>query len=252
MADEIISTENQSEKPAVIVGAVGGLRPKDFEQMWRIARVMSASGMMPKGCERPEQVFVAIEMGLEVGLSPMQAVQNIAVINGRPSIWGDAAWALVISHPECEDTHEEFITDDKGAVTSVICTIKRRGRQPVVRSFSREDARSAGLLSKPGPWKEYTSRMIQMRARSWAMRDAFADALRGLGTVEEVSDIVEAEHVEVVRDLTVSDLKARLAAVTKPDVVEQEGMDSDEAEDSLFDDKMDPDQAEETLFEKGA
>jgi hypothetical protein len=66
--------------------------------------------------------------------------------------------------------------------------VKRRDRSPVVRTFSEADAKKAGLWGKAGPWQQYPSRMLQMRARSWALRDAFPDALRGLGIREEVAD----------------------------------------------------------------
>jgi hypothetical protein len=36
--------------------------------------------------------------------------------------------------------------------------------------------------------------MLQMRARAWAIRDAFPDALRGIGVAEEVRDIPQREE----------------------------------------------------------
>jgi hypothetical protein len=120
----------------------------------------------------------------------MQSIQNIAVINGRPSVWGDALLALCQSHPAFEDIQE---TDDGDTAT---CVIKRRGRSPVSRSFSMDDAKRAGLLGKQGPWSSYPARMRQMRARGFALRDAFADALRGLSSGEEQEDILRAEVVQ--------------------------------------------------------
>ena len=89
-----MSEENSKTLAVIEMGAGGALMPRNFEGLYRMSQIMSASGMMPKGMERIEAVFVAIQMGLEVGLSPMQAVQNIASINGRPSIWGDAMLGL--------------------------------------------------------------------------------------------------------------------------------------------------------------
>jgi hypothetical protein len=66
--------------------------------------------------------------------------------------------------------------------------IKRRDRSAVVRTFSEADAKKAGLWGKSGPWAQYPARMLQMRARGWALRDAFPDALKGLGIREEVQD----------------------------------------------------------------
>ena len=48
--------------------------------------------------------------------------------------------------------------------------------------------KKAGLWGKAGPWSQYPKRMLQMRARSFALRDKFADALSGLLMAEEVQD----------------------------------------------------------------
>jgi len=129
-----------------------------------------------------EDIMIAVQHGLEVGLSPMSALQNIAVVNGKPCIYGDAALALCCSHPAFLDIEE---TVEGNTAT---CIVKRRDRSPVVRKFSEADAKKAGLWGKQGPWSSYPARMLQMRARSWALRDAFPDALKGLGVAEEVRD----------------------------------------------------------------
>jgi len=165
------------------------LAPANFEEAKSIAILISESGMVPKDYEgRGDAVLVAIQMGQEVGLQPMQALQNIAVINGRPSIWGDAALAIVMKHPHFIDIIEDFSEDGDMAR----CTIKRKGRSDVVRTFSKLDADKAGLWSRkaPSPWATYPARMLQMRARGFAIRDSFPDAMKGLSVAEESQDIV--------------------------------------------------------------
>ena len=61
----------------------------------------------------------------------------------------------------------------------------------MVKTFSYEDAKRAGLWGKQGPWTQYPQRMAQMRARSWAVRDAFPDLLRGISVYEEQQDCIE-------------------------------------------------------------
>jgi len=151
-----------------------------------------ASGLAPKGLENPEAVAVAITMGLEVGLSPMAAVQNIAVINGRPAVWGDAALGLVLASGLLAEFAETPIEDGQGHVVGYQCRATRKGNpEPIVRRFTRDHAKLAGLSGKSGPWSQYPERMMQMRARSWCLRDGFADVLRGLSIREEVQDIIE-------------------------------------------------------------
>ena len=112
---------------------------------------------------------------------------SVAVINGRPTIWGDAALALVQSSPACEYV-KEYI-EGEGDNATAVCEVKRRGYPaPTVSRFSMADAKRAGLAGKTGPWSQYPSRMLALRARGFALRNAFADALRGLVTAEEAQD----------------------------------------------------------------
>ena len=107
-----------------------------------------------------------------------------SVINGRPSVYGDALLALVQAHSSFEDVKEAF--DEK--TNTAFCSVKRKNQDEYTVSFSSEDAKKAGLWGKAGPWSQYPKRMLQMRARSFALRDKFADALSGLLMAEEVQD----------------------------------------------------------------
>lgn len=159
------------------------LAPKDLNEAMRFADMLAGSSIVPKDyIGKPGNCLVAIQWGMELGLQPMQAMQSIAVINGRPSLWGDAMLALVKAHPAFEWIKEEC----DGSVA--ICTIKRRGEPEVSQTFTIDDAKRAGLTGKQGPWTQYPKRMLQMRARGFALRDAFPDALRGVVSAEEARD----------------------------------------------------------------
>src|SRR5690606_10728351 len=145
---------------------------KSLDEAMRFAEILAKSSIVPKDFSgNPGNILVAIQWGLELGLQPMQAMQNIAVINGRPALWGDAVIALVRSSPLCEYIYE---TDDGETAT---CRVKRRGEEEQVRTFSMADAKAANLLGKAGPWTQYPKRMRQMRARAFALRDVFPDVL---------------------------------------------------------------------------
>jgi hypothetical protein len=171
------------------------LTPRNLAEAMDFAKIISSSDMVPKDyIGKPGNVLVAVQTGAELGLKPMQSLQGIAVINGRPGVWGDAMWALIISHPEFEDAQE-----DKSD-TSCTITLKRRGRSAVVVTFNMDDAKKAGLAGKQGPWQTAPKRMLQMRARAFAARDLFADALKGIQSVEELRDYQEGDRIE--RDIT--------------------------------------------------
>ena len=172
------------------------LSPQTFEQALTFAGYLADSDMVPKDFKgKPGNCLVAIQWGMEIGLKPLQAMQNIAVINGRPSLWGDAVIALVRSSPVCEWVIETQ-TD-----TVATCRVKRKGEPEQERTFSLEDAKAAGLLGKAGPWTQFRKRMMQMRARAFAMRDVFPDVLKGLPVAEEVMDMPkDMGMAEMVRE----------------------------------------------------
>lgn len=161
-----------------------GLTPQSLDEAMAFAGMMSKSSIVPKDYQgNPGNVLVAIQWGMELGLQPLQAMQNIAVINGRPSIWGDAMLAIVRGSGLLESIKEDI------SETGAVCTIKRCGEQAVSREFTIEDAKRAGLYGKQGPWQQHPKRMMQMRARAFALRDVFPDVLRGVNIAEEARDM---------------------------------------------------------------
>jgi hypothetical protein len=175
-------------------GSVKAIVPQDFESVWRIANAVVKAGMAPRGLETAEKAMVAIMHGLEIGLTPMNALQSIAVINGKPTIYGDGAIGLVRGSGLLEWIEETEETRP-GIGLIAVCRVKRKGEsQPIERTFSEADAKTAELWNKrgrngePTPWVTYPKRMLLMRARAFALRDGFADVLKGLGIKEEVED----------------------------------------------------------------
>lgn len=163
------------------------LAPRSLDEAFRLADMLADSDMVPKDYKgKPGNIIVAMQWGFEVGLKPLQALQNIAVINGRPSMWGDAVMALVRSSPLCEYVLET--TDEAG---TAVCKVKRKGEPEQARTFSDADAKKAGLSGKQGPWTTAPGRMKQMRARSFALRDVFADVLKGMDIAEVVVDYTD-------------------------------------------------------------
>ena len=165
-----------------------GFAPANLTEAIQFSDMLASSNMVPKQYQgKPQDILVCVQWGYEMGLAPMQALQNIAVINGKPSVYGDAAMALVQASPVCEDV-EEFFENEGTPNPIAVCVAKRKGRKPVIAKFSVEDAKRAGLWGKQGPWSAYPKRIMQMRARGFALRDAFPDVLKGMITAEEAQD----------------------------------------------------------------
>lgn len=165
-----------------------GLALQTMGEAMAFAQMVAKSDFAPKDFKgKPESCLLAIQHGSEVGLSPMQSLQSIACINGRPSVWGDAALALVMGSPVCANIQE--LLEGEGDNMTAKCIALRKGYPAAtVGTFSVADAKRAGLWGKSGPWTQYPKRMLQLRARGFALRDAFPDVLKGLVTAEEAQD----------------------------------------------------------------
>lgn len=163
------------------------LAPRNLDEAFRLADMLAQSDMVPKDFRgKPGNVMIAMQWGFEVGLKPLQSLQNIAVINGRPSMWGDAVLALVRASPLCE-----YVLEHEEPDGTAVCRAKRRGEPEQIRTFSNQDAKVAGLHGKAGPWVTSPKRMKQMRARSFALRDVFTDVLKGMDIAEVVMDYTD-------------------------------------------------------------
>jgi hypothetical protein len=166
--------------------ALNPLAPRDYEEAQRLAKLLCDAKMAPQGFEKPETCLVGILQGMEMGLSPLFALQRMAIVDGRLTIWGDGALALVLRSGLCVSITEWLEGDDESEWISH-CEVLREGwDRPIIRSFAVQDAKRANLWHKPGPWTEYPKRMLQMRARAFALRDVFADVLGGLYFREEI------------------------------------------------------------------
>ena len=175
--------------------------PKSIADVRELARMIALAEWAPdsyrdiEGNYLQQKIELAIMHGATVGLGPIAAVQSIAVIDGMPTIWGDGALAIVERSGLLEDMVEDYQFDAEQGLTA-ICTMRRRRRPtPITNRFSMAMAEQARLTQKEGPWQSYPQRMLKMRARSWTIRDGFADVLRGLHIREEVDDFIQIRGV---------------------------------------------------------
>lgn len=210
-----MSTELTTQQKRLAVGN-RGVSLSSFEDAWRFSQAVIESRMAPPGYTSPHQVLIGIQRGAEIGLPPMQALDVIAVINNRPTVYGDGIPALVESSGMLEDASEWI--DGEGDNRTAHCRVKRRGQEtPLERTFSVADAKKAKLWGKAGPWTQYPDRMLTMRARAFAYRDKFADCLRGIQIREEVEDYasspIPAEVTEPAKPRLLSEIPVEAETV---------------------------------------
>lgn len=167
--------------------------PKSADEAFALADLLAKSELLPKDFRgKPSNIVIGMMWSHNLGIPFLQGMQYIAVVNGKPSLFGDGALAVVMASGLVEDFNEQFVSVQGGKLCAV-CTVKRRGiASPFVRQFTQRDAEVAFLWNKQGPWKLYPKRMLQMRARAYALRDAFPDVLSGMCIAEEQQDVADS------------------------------------------------------------
>src|SRR6185295_117178 len=203
---EILDSKNQG-----IVVKDGSLDYENFVGLWRLAKLLVMSGMVPKvkdGMaleERVSQIAVSIARGRCVGLDAFQSVESIVPINGRPMIWGNAPLAICRQSPhwdeqgfdeywevkgQRQDSHPAKFDDD--SITAVCETLRKGAKKPVVRKFSVADAKRAGLWATTGKlYGTYPQRLLPARARGYCLNDNFGDSLKGIQIRESFDEDVD-------------------------------------------------------------
>lgn len=185
-----------------------------LQELQAYCAIIAKTDMIPKGYQgKPDSILVAVMHGQELGLKPLQALQSIAVINGIPSIYGDAGLSLVRSSGllaefdewlEIEGQRVNEVPNlieaaDKGHRIVQWCRSRRKDSTiPRITTYSVTDAKLAKLWLKKkkyadgnvveSPWCTNPGRMLMFRCRGFNLRDEFGDVLKGTRLYEEAMD----------------------------------------------------------------
>ena len=175
----------------------------NFEEAMKIANMLAGSKLVPQQYQgHPEDVLIACSWGESLGLKPLSALNAIAVVNGRPQLFGDALKALIMKH----GTIEENWDNEQGIWTM---TAHRKGFPDVTWSYGYNDAIAAGHVSynpqsntfglgarKSEAWVKYTKRMCQLKCRNFVIRDAFPDVIQGIDIEGSDDDVMQISEVQ--------------------------------------------------------
>lgn len=178
----------------------GDIQAKTLNDLYRVSKMLCASGILPKAYDTPEKVATAITLARELGLKPLSAMKNIAVINGSPSIWGELPLGIVRNSGLLEKIDEFCIDKDykpigfenkniDADIFAAVCVIKRKNEDSRSFYYSAQDA-AKNPNSGNQVWKSYRSVMMKRRARAMALKDVFGDLLGGVSIAEYDHDTI--------------------------------------------------------------
>jgi hypothetical protein len=167
-------------------------------QSWGVMKMQASelikSNFLPASIKTPEQAMMIILKGRELGIPPIQALSQIAVIQGKPTMSAELMLSQIMRlHPRTKISFPERSNE--------VCTVKvqRYGCEPSVFSYTIGDAEKAGLLAKDS-WRKYPRAMLHARAVSEMARSLFPDAISGVSyTPEEMGKEVndDGEVIEI-------------------------------------------------------
>lgn len=153
--------------------------PKDMAGALQFAKAVVKSGFAPH-IRSIETAFAILATGAELGLSAMQAIRSIHIIDGKPSLSADLVVGLVKRSPVCE-----WFRMVESTPTEAIFETQRRGEpEPTRLEYTSEDARRAGLKDRRN-WRQHPAAMLRARAASALARAVYPDLLAGIGLPEE-------------------------------------------------------------------
>lgn len=198
METKAVAVQNKVGMPVVLM-------PQSMSDVMQAADFLSKSALIPSALRgKPADVAIIVMTGMELGIGPMQALQNIAVVNGKPTAEGKLLLALIQSR--CPEAGIEIQSEPTKAVVKMT-----RGKNSYTATWDTARARTLGLMDKPN-YKSQPGTMLKWRAVADAARTLFSDVVLGILTNDEAEDIRETKEVES----TVTDKVARLAAKVEP------------------------------------
>lgn len=188
-----------SENKEIQTSNTGALRGKTMDEQWRLACAYAKSGMLPKSYKTPEQVLTGMQYAYELGLNPLSALKNIAVINGQPSLWGDLPLAIVRNSGKLIKIDEYLIDKDHKKIclankninaphVAAVCITQREGEGEKESVYTHLMASKNGGVKEI--WNKYSEIMYKRKARAIALKDSFSDILEGLNIAEYDYNII--------------------------------------------------------------
>jgi hypothetical protein len=198
----------------------GKMIAENHQELWRVAEMAVKSGMLPKAYTQPAQVVTAIQYAKELGIqAPMNALRQIAIINGTPSLFGELPLAIVKASGKL-DSYDEYCVDKNYTRISLenknlgeeifasVAKITRKGESEKTFAYTRNEAKKTGSLDKQ-VWKLYEETMFLRKARSKALKTVFPDVLSGASICEDQFDTIPTNNAPLTLQYATEEIKTK-------------------------------------------
>ena len=210
-----------------------------FEQKLVYRKQLAPADLLPKSYrDKPGNVLLAVEFGESLGLAPVQAIQQLHVIEGQPTCKPSLMVSLVRRAGHTFRISVVYDEKDKAKTNPTAIAQIWRSDDPKFEyrsEWTLARAATAGL-SKRDMWLKYPQAMLKARATSEVCRDACPEALCGvLYTPEELGAEVVTEDGDVVsvgRASKMKDIKPDSVTVVQAEPVKVEVVEAEPVEEA--------------------
>ena len=186
--------------PAPKIEAVPFL-PRDTGEMFRYAGFLARANIVPKALiGKPSDILVVLLKGQDLGLTPMQSIAGINVIDGKAEVGALMMVALILKSGMCDLWKLVESTS-----TKAVFKTKRRGDDDTTTfEYTIEEAAQMGLLDKGrtqwakdnNQWKRQPRTMLRRRCQSMLAREVYPDICAGLYDHDELAEMREIAEQE--------------------------------------------------------
>lgn len=166
----------------------------NMAETMKMAEMLAKSTIIPVTYQRrPENCFVALDMASRTGLSPLVVMQNLYVIQGKPSWAGSAIASMLNASVKFEDVELVYVgeknTDSWGAY--VQAKNRKSGKTLKGGTVTIRTAKQEGWFEKSGSkWKTMPEIMLAYRAYAWFGRVYAPELMMGMQSSEEIYDVI--------------------------------------------------------------
>lgn len=204
--EELITQEQAGADMIPAVAATQNLlqNTKALAMINRLAERYANSSMVPDTYRgKPDNCFVALELASRMDVSPTLVMQNLYIVQGKPSWSGQACKALIDGSGKFRDS--EFVMtgsyDDGTRGCYLQAVSSRTGKLIKGTEITLRMANDEGWLGKKGSkWKTMPEQMLKYRAAAFFARTECPEALMGFQTADEITDVYgdEPERTETI------------------------------------------------------
>lgn len=195
----VMAVQNEQQALTVMSSVPVFADKQVFEHAQRVAKMMTASSLVPKEYQNNiPNIMIALEMANRIGASPLMVMQNLNIIQGRPS-W--SSQFIISALNSCKRfTPLRFKMEGEGDEYG--CTAWAKDHSGEVLEGPKvtwKMAKEEGWATKGGSkWKTMPELMFRYRAAAFFGRLYAPDVLMGMGSADESEDIAanEANTIE--------------------------------------------------------